>query len=599
MVNIYMIQFTSALRYITTIFLLGLSFLLAGCHTEEKKKKVNSKITTAKTSYTQGSLSFTEVTAEKKLGGFSYDNGSYGEYFLPEIMGGGVAFIDYNQDHYQDILLVKGGGMKEGEEKSWDGLALYKNVSGKYFEEVTAEVGLSKVKAYGFGFTVGDYDNDGDDDFFMATLTHNRLFRNDDGKFTDVSESSGIYAKNAWSACALFVDADRDGLLDIFVGNYARWSRRKDRSLFCTENGRTDDYCSPDMYIGEPCSFYHNNGDGTFTEEAQKRGFHVNAPTKTLGIVEVDYNKDGWPDIFTANDAVPDLVFKNNGDGTYTETGMAMGVGFGVDGAPTAGMGAAVGDVRNDGSHAIFVGNFSKKMMTVLHCTEKGVYVNDAGPSQIGRQSLLTLNFGLSLFDADLDGDLDLFAANGHVFLSVEEKAKNITLKQRPHFFINDGQGKFEDAVAKNSSFFPDPMLARSTAYADFDLDGDLDLIITENSGPLHLMENRSAQANLLRLILSDKEGNTNAVGARVEVTYGNGQKQVRYVQSSDSYLSQSEYPITFGLADHKRVSSIEVVWPDGTKTQLPPTEANRFLRIRKGEDTYQEIKHFGNASGA
>ncbi|GAA3576013.1 VCBS repeat-containing protein [Snuella lapsa] len=390
-----------------------LLLVILSCQSKDKNRQATKELSYTSSNSAQTEVMFNNISKAVGLGNFHYDNGSYGEFFLPEIMGGGVAFIDYNGDNYQDMLLVNGGTMKEGEEQSIDGLSLYKNVEGKTFKDVTKEMGLDNIHAYGFGFTVGDYDNDGDDDFFLATLTHNRLFRNDGSTFTDVSKTSGIYEKNVWSTCAMFIDADRDGLLDIFVGNYAKWSRRKDRSLFCTENGRTDDYCSPDMYIGEPCSFYHNNGDGTFTEDAKQRGLHINAPTKTLGVVEVDYNKDGWPDLFTANDAVPDLVFKNNGDGTYTETGMGMGVGFGVDGAPTAGMGAAVGDVRNDGSHSVFIGNFSKKMMTVFRFSEQGVYVNDSGPSQIGRQSLQSLNFGLSLFDAELDGDLDLFAANG------------------------------------------------------------------------------------------------------------------------------------------------------------------------------------------
>ena len=440
----------------------------------------------------QKGVSLDEITRKSGLAGFKYDNGAYGEFFLPEIMAGGVAFIDYNQDDYQDILLVKGGTMKEGETDKIDGLALYRNINGSKFEDVTAEMGLKDIHTYGFGFTVGDYDNDGDDDFFLASLNNNFLFRNDGKTFTNVSHESGLSKDNLWSACALFIDADKDGWLDIFVGNYAKWSRRKDRSLFCTVDGRSDDYCSPDMYEGEACSFYHNNGDGTFTEEAGMRGLHNPMPTKTLGVVEIDYDDDGWPDLFMANDAVPDLLFKNLGDGKFKEVGMALGVYFGVDGSPTAGMGVAVGDVRNDGSHTIFVGNFSDQMMTVFRYNEYGVYENDTEYSRIGRQTMNSLNFGLSLFDVELDGDLDIFAANGHVFLGAGVKEKNTTLLQRPHFFINNGKGEFSDIVNASPSFFKDDMLARSTAYADIDLDGDLDLIITENTGPVHLMQNNS-----------------------------------------------------------------------------------------------------------
>ncbi len=574
------------------IFLSLFCLYLPGCNAPGNNSK-NYSVADPQADSLQLGVKLYDITNELGLGEFHYDNGSYGEYFLPEIMAGGIAFIDYNGDHYQDILLVKGGSMKEGEESDIDGLALFKNVDGLRFEDVTDEMGLKDIHTYGFGFTIGDYDSDGDDDFFLASLTNNYLFRNDGVRFTNVSNESGIFAKNVWSACALFVDADRDGWLDIFVGNYAKWSRRKDRSLFCTVNGLTDDYCSPDMYQGEACSFYHNNGDGTFTEIANEIGLHNPFPTKTLGVVELDYNNDGWPDLFMANDAVPDLLFENQGDGTYKETGMALGVYFGVDGSPTAGMGVAVGDTRNDGYHTIFVGNFSKRMMTVLRYTEHGVYINDAEASLIGRKTINSLNFGLSLFDVDLDGDLDMFAANGHVFLAAGEKEKNTSLLQRPHFFINDGTGKFTDVVSESPTFFADSMLARSTAYADIDMDGDMDLVITNNTGPIHIMRNESNKGNLLKILLRGNDGNRNAIGAKVIIHYGDSLRQLRFVKSSDSYLSQSEFPITFGLGQENKVNEIVISWPAGQESVFQNIDANQFIKIKEGKLDFDLIKKF------
>lgn len=543
----------------------------------------------------QQGIFLNEVTKKAGLANFEYDNGAYGEFFFPEIMGSGVSFIDYDQDNFQDILLVNGGSLKENEKEMVDGLTLFRNIDGVRFENVTEQVGLKDIHTYGFGFTVADYDNDGDDDFFLAALDNNMLFRNDGGWFTDVSIESGVGGGNLWSACALFIDADRDGWLDIFVGNYVKWSRRKDRSLFCSVDGRTDDYCSPDMYEGEACSFYHNNGDGTFTEEAGLRGLHNPMPTKTLGVVEIDFNDDGWPDLFMANDAVPDLLFQNQGDGTFKEVSMALGVYFGVDGSPTAGMGVAVGDVRNDGLHSIFVGNFSDKMMTVFRYTEHGVYVNDADYTGIGRQTINSLNFGLSLFDVELDGDLDLFVANGHVFLGAGTKKKNTTLMQRPHFFINNGRGEFSDIVKASPTFFKDSLLARSTAYADIDLDGDLDLIITDNTGPIYLMRNDSKRGNVLKLLLKGAHGNLNAIGAKIVVHYGDSLRQIRYVKSSDSYLSQSEFPATFGLADAQQVDSIQINWPSGKVSNFHDIKANQFIQIEEGDEEIQTIKNFGH----
>ena len=532
-------------------------------------------------------IRFTDIT--KKAGiDIKHESGAYGEFFMPESMGGGAAFLDYNGDNFQDLLLIGGWAWDKSKVQNVPSLRLYKNKGNGTFDETTQQAGLDKIKAYAFGATVGDYDNDGDDDVYVTTLTKNILLKNDGGRFTDVAKTAGVQGADVWSTASIFVDVDLDGNLDLYVGNYVKWSKEIDRSLWCSLDGKSDNYCNPDLFDGERGVFYHNNGDGTFSDETKLRGFSVInhlAPIKTLGIALIDADHNGWPDLVLANDMQADLLFLNLGNGTFKETGTQAGIAYSRLGKPQAGMGVAVGELDNRGNESIIVGNFSQQPISVYKSLNNGLFVDNSYTSKIGEPSFLTLTFGLTLFDADLDGDLDLFAANGHIFTDIQKIAGNITYRQIPHFFVNDGEGIFSDEARKIGGVIGDSLVARASAYADIDLDGDLDLLVTENNGPVHLLRNDTEpKLHFFRILLRANGGNTNAIGALATISYA-GKKQRRTVTSSQGYLSQPEFPLTFGLGQNDKIDSLVVNWPgEGTSVFKNPA-IDKFLIIEKGND--------------
>ena len=527
-------------------------------------------------------IEFTEITPTCGIN-FKHESGAYGEFFMPETMGSGGAFLDYDKDNYQDILLIGGGAWKKSEHQKVGTLRLYRNQGDGTFEETTQQMGLDKIKDYGFGATVGDYDNDGDDDVYVTTLTENLLLRNDGTKFTEVAQSAGVAGKAVWSTASIFMDVDKDGFLDLFVGNYVKWTQEIDRNIFCSLDGVNDNYCHPNLYEGEQGVFYYNNGDGTFSDQTKARGFTGVgdiAPMKTLGLAAIDFDQNGYPDLVFANDMQPDLLFQNRGDGTFQEVGTTAGIAYNRKGQPRAGMGIVVGDLDNSGFESIVVGNFSRQPLSVYRSLPNGVFKDNAYTSKMGEASFLTLTFGLTLMDADLDGDQDVFAANGHVFTDIEKKAANIKYRQTPHFFVNNGNGIFADKAAEIGGLFQENMVARGSATADIDLDGDLDLLVTENNGAVHLLRNDTESSHhFLRLLLKNPKGNANAIDAKATLFY-NGKKQMRRVKSSDSYLSQSEFPLTFGLGDAEKVDSLKIDWGNGEVSVFEEVKVDKFYLV-------------------
>lgn len=558
---------------------------------ENKPTKTDATLTNTEA---KTQIQFTDITQEAKLN-FKHESGAYGEFFMPETMGSGAAFIDYNQDHYQDIILVGGGAWKKSETQNVKSLRLFKNKGDGTFQETTSEMGLDAVKGYGFGATVGDYDNDGDDDFYVTTLEKNLLLRNDGKQFTEVAQQAGVQGQAVWSTASIFIDVDKDGFLDLFVGNYVKWSQAIDRNIFCSLDGINDNYCHPNLYEGEQGVFYYNNGDGTFSDQTKARGFTGVgdiAPMKTLGLAAIDFDKNGHIDLVLANDMQPDLLFQNKGNGTFQEVGTMAGIAYNRKGQPRAGMGIVTGDLDNSCYESIVVGNFSRQPISVYRALSNGVFKDNAYASKIGEASFLTLTFGLTLMDADLDGDQDIFAANGHVFTDIEKKAANITYRQAPHFFVNNGQGIFKDEAAQIGGLMQTPMVARGSAYADIDLDGDLDLLVTENNGAAHLLRNDSKTTNhFIRLHLQATKGNPNAIDAQVSIFY-QGKKQSRRVKSSDSYLSQSEFSVTFGLDKATEIDKIEVIWTSGTTSTFTKVEVDKFYKITEDKEVLETIKN-------
>jgi hypothetical protein len=555
------------------ISLLAYFLILAACDGENKGTPdvINQPVDVA------GILQFSDVTQAAGLAGFDHNAGAVGKLWLPETNGGGVGVLDYDLDGLQDIVLVAGANWENNKTPA---LRLFRNSGEKKFAEATLEAGLGRWRGYGQGITVGDYDNDGDPDIFLGNVGVDQLFRNDGGTFTEAAKEAGLASDAGWSTAVIWFDADNDGWLDLYAGNYVEWSPETD--LFCSLDGQTKSYCTPEIYPGVSGRFYHNNGNGTFTDRTEKAGF-ANSPGKTLGAAAFDFNRDGWTDIVVANDTEQDELYVNNGDGTFTERGNLAGIAFDQDGRARAGMGIDVGAVDESGEEWIFVGNFSREMIGVFKHGGNGKFLEQAASSKIGRPSLLTLTFGLVLFDADLDGDLDLFAANGHVVKEMDLYNDGVFYRQPPHLFLNDGNGRFADAAPEMNALSK-PIVGRGAATIDYDGDGDLDLVVTESDGPAYLFENNAANQgrNYVKVTVEGRESNRSGYGVQLTAIVGK-RKMHRVIRSGSSYLSHREAVAVFGLGDETSLTSLTVGWPSGKSQTIDDIPANSTLDIIEG----------------
>jgi len=521
----------------------------------------------------EGALTFTDVTQSAGIK-FKHNSGRAGKKYLPETLGAGGAFIDYDNDTWPDILLINSKDWTPRGRRSLP--ALYHNNHNGTFTDVTAGSGLD-VEMYGIGVAIGDYDNDGKDDIYITALEGDRLFHNEgNGKFRDVTKASGIQNAN-FATSAAWLDYDRDGKLDLFVANYVQWNAKGD--IWCSLDGSTKSYCTPESYKGTQSKLYHGLGDGRFEDVSAKAG--VGDPTsKSLGITILDYNNDGWPDIFVANDTQPNKLYRNNRNGTFTDEGMAAGVAFGEDGVARGAMGADSGDYDRAGRAHLLVGNFSNQMLGLYHNEGTGLFVDEAPSSTVGRASLLSLAFGVFFFDYDLDGHPDIFAANGHIEEEIGRVQPKVQYREPPLLFHNNGKGKFENATAAMGPEFSRPIVARGAAYADFDHDGDLDLLVTTNDGPAYLFRNNGGNRNhwiCIRTVGS--KSNRDGIGAVVRIESRSG-KQWNTVRSGSSYCSQSDLALTFGLGQDITLASLEIDWPSGTKQKLTNIPANQLITI-------------------
>ena len=517
-------------------------------------------------------LSFTDITENAGLSDFKHVSGAIGDKWFPESMGSGCGFIDYNSDGWIDILLVGGVDWQSKPIAPSPALFLYKNNKDGTFKNVTNESGLGEIYTYGFGVCVADYDNDSDQDFFFTTMWNNYLFRNDNGRFIDVSAGSGLEKDSLWSTTAIFFDANKDGSVDLFVGSYVDWSPEND--IWCTLDGNTKNYCTPELYNGISSRFYQNNGNGTFIDKTEAAGF-LPSPGKMLGAAELDFNNDGWPDLAVASDTQRDLLYQNNGNGTFNEIGAISGIAYDENGRARAGMGIDVAVIDKSEKETIFVGNFSKEMISVFRHSNGNFFDDISAISKIGRPSLMTLTFGLFLLDIDLDCDLDLYTANGHVQIGIEETQDGIFYREPSHLFLNDGNGVFSDIVPLIGGPFSAPIVGRGAAYADYDNNGTLDILVTENNGPVHLIRNNNIN-NYLRVKIQSVNSNRDGIGTKlIAITKDN--RMIRKVKTGASFMSHSETTITFGLGNNQKVDSLYVYWPNN-KTDI-------FLDIQSSQD--------------
>jgi hypothetical protein len=524
-------------------------------------------------------IRLTDVTAAAGLQ-FRHNSGAFGGKLLPETMGAGCAFLDYDADGWQDVLLVNGMDWP-GHKRERSTLRLFRNNRNGTFTDVTRAAGLD-IEVYGMGVAVGDWNNDGLPDLLVTCVGQNRLFRNTGkGTFVDVTKTSGLGGRLAFSTSALWFDFDRDGLLDLFVCNYVRWSAEHD--VFCSADGKQKSYCTPEAYRGDTCWLFRNRGNGTFEDVTATSGI-FDSSSKSLGVAMLDDDQDGWPDVMVANDTQPNKLYRNLRNGTFKEVGVQAGVAFSADGRARAGMGIDAADFDNSGRMGVAVTNFDNEMAGLYRSLGPGLYEDAAKAAGVGMASRNRLGFGCLFVDLDLDGAVDLVIANGHIDEAVRTMRTGAGHAQPPLLFQNLGNGKFQDIAPAAGEEFARPRVGRGLAYGDFDRDGDLDLLMTTNNGPPVLFRNDQASGNRsVRFTLVGTKSNRDGIGARVRVFVG-GTSQSRMVKTGSSYLSQSELPVTFGVGRRDAVDRVVIDWPSGRTEEFKNVQAGRAYTCVEGK---------------
>lgn len=530
-------------------------------------------------------VKFTDVTDLSGIE-FQHFTGATGKRYMPETMGAGCAFLDYDADGNLDILFANGINLTLADPTHTP--RLYRNIGNGKFVDATEPAALD-VPMYGMGITVADYDNDADPDIYFTNVGENRLFRNNgDQTFTDVTEFAEV-GDPSWSTSAAFFDTDNDGWLDLFVCNYVDWTPKTDIPCVVNIAGEMPPprtYCTPNVYTGQSCRFYRNQGDGTFTDRTSEAGL-FNPIGKSLGVTLLDYNRDGWIDLAVANDTEPNFLYRNNGDGTFTDEAIVMGIAFSETGKARGGMGIDAADIYNTGGTAIAIGNFSNEKTAFFYARPEDAYFTDRADNvQIGNASHRLLTFGLLFFDCDLDGTLDLFCVNGHIEPEVSRYQQHTPYAQMPSLFQNRGDRTFKN-ITKRSGLTR-AGVGRGCAYGDYDNDGDLDLLVSNNGvieeyGKAWLLRNDSTPAsNYLRVRTVGTRSNRDGIGAKVRVTSANNVQQ-QIVRTGSSYCSQSEMVLTFGLGESETVTSLEIQWPSGEIDQYVELKANQLVEVIEG----------------
>ena len=530
----------------------------------------------------QEGLPFRLVDVTKAAGiAFTHENGAFGKKYLPETLGAGAAFLDYDNDGRQDILLVNGTAWPGQPSSGPTPMRLYRNEGDGRFADATKSAGLD-VELYGMGVAAADYDNDGWQDVLVTVVGQNRLFRNTGkGAFVDVTGRAGLGDRTGFSTSALWFDYDRDGLLDLLVCNYVRWTPETD--VYCSADGKQKSYCTPEAYRGTTSWLFRNRGDGTFEDTTGKARI-FDSTSKSLGVTLLDYDLDGWPDVFIANDTQPNKLYRNNRNGTFTELGLQAGLAFSEEGRARAGMGVDAADVDNSGKPSIVITNFSGEMLGLYKSVGEGQYTDLAPKTEIGRATRNTLGFGCFFFDVDLDGRQDILVVNGHIDESFSSLHARVEYAEPPHLFLNMGEGRLRDVAQEIGGTFARPKVGRGAAFGDYDGDGDPDVLITTNAGPAHLYRNDVRSGHqIVRLDLRGTKSNRDAIGAIARITAGD-LRASRMVKTGSSYLSQSELPLSFGLGPRKTVDRVVIEWPSGGKDELEALAAGQVYEVVEGK---------------
>ena len=522
-------------------------------------------------------VQFVDVAAEAGIT-FRHENGASKEKLMMETFGSGVAWLDYDNDGWLDLFFANGADVAGGRKSP--GNLLYRNLGKGKFTDVTAQAGVAGAGQFATGVAVGDYDNDGRLDIYVTGFGANQLFRNNGASFTDVTAKAGVPG-GGWSSSAGFLDYDRDGDLDLYVVRYLDYEVRT--NIYCgfrKEGWRM--YCDPRNYDGYPDILYRNNGNGTFTDVSRAAGI-ANPAGKGLGVAIGDVDLDGWSDIYIANDGVRNFIYRNKGDGTFVDVAYGAGVGFDGNGKPQAGMGTEIADYDGDGRPDIFVTNFSEELNT-LYRNLGELFFEDASEKAGLGSSWLTLGFGTKLEDFDNDGDIDIYVTNGHVTDNVKLYHPRLSYEQKDLFYENVGGGKFRDVSAAAGPALTVEHVGRGLAAGDYDNDGDLDIVISDCGRPARLLRNDGGnRSHWIAIRLRGRRSNRSGVGAKIRLT-ASGKRQLREMTAAGSYLSAGEPRVHFGLGAARIAAAIEIEWPSGSRQRFENVRADRVLVIDEAE---------------
>lgn len=569
----------------------GFFCLISGCKKEAPPAKPEPR-PYAQASYAlpeatpdQPSIRFADATRDAGLD-FTHQTGAFGKKWMPETMGSGGGFLDFDNDGHADIFLVN-GSFWPGHESTGPPptMKLFRNKGGATFEDVTERLGLS-LSVYGMGCTFGDYDGDGDADIYVTAVGDNLLLRNDGTRFTNVARELGVLghdpdsgAAPSWSTGATWLDFDLDGWLDLFVANYVQWTPETD--LYTTLDGKNKSYATPQQYKGQSCRLYRNLGGKGFADVTQAAGIH-NPEGKSLGVVTADFDGDGRQDIFVSNDTQPNFLYYNNGDGTFSESAAQAGCGYDDTGRARAGMGVDVAELNNDSVPSIVIGNFTGEPVSLYSRIGPRLFQDAAGNTRLARPTLSCLTFGTLFGDFDLDGRQDLVIANGHIEPEINTVLKDVTFAQKPQLFWNNGEGGFVELTDAAGDAFTQPVVGRGLSAADYDNDGDLDLLLTVNGGPAKLLRNETVtpERQWIKVKLSGQLPNGQAMGAVITAQSGE-LTQRRTIRAASSYLSQSDSVVHLGLGSHTQLDRLTVRWPDGIESSHGPLSAKTLHVVK------------------
>jgi len=532
---------------------------------------------------------FTDVTQQAGIS-WRHFSGQSLDRFLIETMGGGVAFLDFDGDGLEDLFFVQGGETPHGRSSTPVRSALYRNLGNGRFEDVSAKAGVDRLDFYGMGVAVADFDNDGFPDLYVTGFPSSALFHNNgDGTFTNITDHAGVKNNGKWAASAAWFDFDRDGYLDLVVTNYARFSF--DDPKRCELNGRRT-YCEQKAYPGMPLTLYHNNGDGTFTDASEKSGV-AKLVGRALGVVGIDVNDDGWPDLFVARDASPNLLLINKQNGTFEDIAVDAEVAYDPHGVAKAGMGVDAGDINGDGRPDFVVTNFNDEYHSVFLSTSTFSYIDQTVASRMAAYTKSFVGWGVHFIDYDNDGNLDLLVVNGHINEVIETTRVDVKYEEPPLLLRNDGNGVFGNMREQAGSAFRSAYRARGLAVGDFDNDGGIDAVFTRLDGtPVLLRNNVGQNQRWVGLELQGTKSNRDAIGAKITVSIGN-RKLVRWIAGGAGYLSSRDKRVVFGIPSDRTLGiDAEIAWPSGMTQLVSGLRLKQYHRIVEPHGDEQKRKH-------